>query len=279
MKYLFFIIILFFSCSKKIKPQQLVGEENLELRIYNEIPKNLDSEYSEYFNRYTNVITPNGGFIHIVAQSNLTDEQIIRARNTLEHFLKNYLGSKYGNDKSELANKMAENGAILTLLNGQDDGKNPVDVDGQALFENEIQVEGHDWYIDQEYENHRDATYEEILHLVHDYGIGIDGHNSLPGVLPEFQLKIREAQKKALTNNLWGIGAEEWIKELDQENSLTQEYLASLIDSYYGLWGAWKDSNTHGMWGVYVAKTREEIFSEDLPGSELMNNVFFFIHI
>mgnify|MGYP003325181178 FL=1 len=279
MKYLFFIIILFFSCSKKIKPQQLVGEENLELRIYNEIPKNLGSEYSEYFSRYTNVITPNGGFIHIVAQSNLTDEQIIRARNTLEHFLKNYLGSKYGNDKSELANKMAENGAILTLLNGQDDGKNPVDVDGQALFENEIQVEGHDWYIDQEYENHRDATYEEILHLVHDYGIGIDGHNSLPGVLPEFQLKIREAQKNALTNNLWGIGAEEWIKELDQENSLTQEYLASLIDSYYGLWGAWKDSNTHGMWGVYVAKTREEIFSEDLPGSELMNNVFFHPYI
>ena len=279
MKYLFFIIILFFSCSKKIKPQQLVGEENLELRIYNEIPKNLGSEYSEYFNRYTNVITPNGGFIHIVAQSNLTDEQIIRARNTLEHFLKNYLGSKYGNDKSELANKMAENGAILTLLNGQDDGKNPVDVNGQALFENEIQVEGHDWYIDQEYENHRDATYEEILHLVHDYGIGIDGHNSLPGVLPEFQLKIREAQKNALTNNLWGIGAEEWIKELDQENSLTQEYFASLIDSYYGLWGAWKDSNTHGMWGVYVAKTREEIFSEDLPGSELMNNVFFHPYI
>ena len=38
---------------------------------------------------------------------------------------------------------MAENGAILTLLNGQDDGNNPVEVNGQALFENEIQVEGH----------------------------------------------------------------------------------------------------------------------------------------
>lgn len=279
MKNLFFIILLFFSCSKKDKHTQIVGEENLELRIFNEIPKNLGSEYSKYFNRYTNVITPNGGIIHIVAQSNLTDEQIIRARNTLEHFLQDFPGSRYGADKSKLANKMAENGAILTLLNGQDDGKNPVDVNGQALFENEIQVEGNDWYINQEYNNHRDATYEEILHLVHDYGIGIDGHNSFPGALPEFQLKIREAQKNALKNNLWGIGAIKWIKELDQENSLTQEYLASLIDSYYGLWGAWEDSDTHGMWGVYVGKTRAEIFSEDLLGGKLMANDFFHPYI
>ena len=275
MKKVFLILLFIFSCSNDNSENQPIGQANPELGIENIIPSNLGKEYSANFNRYTKVVTPNGGKIHIVAQSNLTDEQIVRARSTLEHFLKNYPGSKYGNNKSELANKMAENGAILTLLNGQDDGNNPVEVNGQALFENEIQVEGHPWYINQDYNNHRDATYEEILHLVHDYGIGIDGHNSFPGTMPKYQSEIRQAQKNALSTNLWGIGADKWINELTDENSLTQEYLAALIDSYYGLWGGWTDSNTHGMWGIYVAKTRNEIFLEDPIGGEIMNNKFF----
>ena len=279
MKNIILLSIIFSSCSNDSSIDQPMGKANPELRIENIIPNSLGKEYSNNFNRYTNVVTPNGGKIHIVAQSNLTDEQIVRARSTLEHFLENYPGSKYGSDKSELANKMSENGAILTLLNGQDDGNNPVEVNGQALFENEIQVEGHPWYINQEYNNHRDATYEEILHLVHDYGIGIDGHNSFPGAMPEYQSEIREAQKIALSNNLWGIDAERWINELIDENSLTQEYLAALIDSYYGLWGAWTDSNTHGMWGIYVAKTRDEISTEDPIGAEIMNNKFFHPHL
>ena len=275
MKKVFLILLFIFSCSNDNSENQPIGQANPELGIENIIPSNLGKEYSANFNRYTKVVTPNGGKIHIVAQSNLSDEQIVRARSTLEHFLKNYPGSKYGNNKSELANKMAENGAILTLLNGQDDGNNPVEVNGQALFENEIQVEGHPWYINQDYNNHRDATYEEILHLVHDYGIGIDGHNSFPGAMPKYQSEIRQAQKNALSTNSWGIGADKWINELTDENSLTQEYLAALIDSYYGLWGGWTDSNTHGMWGIYVAKTRNEIFLEDPVGGEIMNNKFF----
>ena len=275
MKKFFLILLFIFSCSNDNSENQPIGQANPELGIENIIPSNLGKEYSANFNRYTKVVTPNGGKIHIVAQSNLTDEQIVRARSTLEHFLKNYPGSEYGDNKSELANKMAENGAILTLLNGQDDGNNPVEVNGQALFENEIQLEGHPWYINQDYNNHRDATYEEILHLVHDYGIGIDGHNSFPGAMPKYQSEIRQAQKNALSTNLWGIGADRWINELTDENSLTQEYLAALIDSYYGLWGGWTDSNTHGMWGIYVAKTRNEIFLEDPVGGEIMNNKFF----
>ena len=275
MKRIFLSLLFIFSCSNNNSEDQPIGQANPELGIENIIPSSLGKEYSANFNRYTKVVTPNGGKIHIVAQSNLTNEQIFRARSTLEHFLQNYPGSKYGNNKSVLANKMAENGAILTLLNGQDDGNNPIEVNGQALFENEIQVEGHPWYINQDYNNHRDATYEEILHLVHDYGIGIDGHNSFPGAIPKYQSEIREAQKNALSNNLWGIGADRWINELTDENSLTQEYLAALIDSYYGLWGAWTDSNSHGMWGIYVAKTRNEIFLEDPIGGEIMNNKFF----
>lgn len=273
------MVVAIAACSKDdsaaIVPQP-AGQLDTALGI-EAVPASLGRPYTKNFNRYTKVTTPNGSAIHIVAQSNITNEQMVRCRSILEHYLKDYPGSKYGSEKSAVANKMAANKAVLTLLNGSDDGNNPVEVDGQPLYENEIQVEGHAWYVNQDYSSHRDAAFEEILHLVHDYGIGIDGTNGSSGAAPDFQAEIRAAQKNALSNKIWGGGTENaaWIKELTKENSLSQEYLASVIDAYYGLWGAWAKSATHSMWGIYLAKTRDEIVTEDPMGQELMNNKFF----
>lgn len=126
------------------------------------VPAYLGDEYVSHFNRYTKVMTPDGVSIHILAQSQLTNEQVVRARSVLEHYLTNLPGSLYGEDKSAVANKMAENNAMLLLLNGEGDGKNPAsELAGQPLYQNEIQVEGGRWYINQDY-SHRDATFEEI---------------------------------------------------------------------------------------------------------------------
>ncbi|QQX82612.1 hypothetical protein JK628_17940 [Shewanella sp. KX20019] len=193
----------------------------------------------------------------------------------MTHYLTNLPGSEYGSDKSVVANRMADNGAILILLNGSDDGSNAAtELGGQPLYQNEIQVEGGTWYINQSYEEHRDASFEEILHMMHDYGIGVDQNSEFIGALPGYQAEIRAAQITALNDKLWG-GDANWITELTAENSLTQEYLASVIDAYYGLWGAWTGSETHSMWGGYTAKTRAEISSEDPLGAELMHNKFF----
>lgn len=248
------------------------------LHISSAVPVELGSSYTGNFDRYTYYETPNGGKIHIVAQADITNEQIVRVRNVLSHFLTNYAASKssYAQDKSAIANKMADNGAILILLNGQDDGSNPVMVQGQPLYFNEVQVEGGSWYMDQNYE-HRDASYEEIFHLVHDNGIGVDGIGGSEGAAPEFQTKIRAAQVNGLDNKLWGVGdgMASWIRELKRENSLSQEYFVSVLDSYYGLWGAWTGSETHGMWGGYIAKTRGEITVEDPQGDALIKD---FLH-
>ena len=241
------------------------------------VPSSLSGIYSaaHNFDRYTKVDTPNGGVIHIIIQDQITRNQIIRARGILKHFLTDYEGSVYGSDKSIVANKMADNGAKLLLLNGVDDGSNSgAELDGQPLYYGEMQVEGHEWYINQNYE-HRDASFEEILHLVHDYGIGVDQNSQFIGALPNFQSEIRMAQQVALSSQLWAWQAEfaDWISELTAENSLTQEYLASVIDTYYGLWGAF--DGEYGMWGGYIAKVRSDITEEDPLGAELMNNKFF----
>ena len=241
------------------------------------VPSSLGRRYRTAFDRYTKVTAPNGKPIHILAQPRISNEQIIRVRNILEHYLTDYPGSLYGSDKSAIADNMANNGAKLLLLDGRDgpdSWKALRGIDGQPLYEEEIQVEGGEWYINQNYE-HRDATFEEILHLVHDYGIGVDGSNSQPGAAPDFQREIREVQQNALQNKIWAAGPEQadWIEELTQENSLSQEYLASLIDVYYGLWGAWEGNS--GMYDIYVAKERADIRTKDPKGQKLLKNKFF----
>jgi len=94
--------------------------ENKDLGI-EAVPESLGAVYLKNFNRYTSYKTKNGGAIHIVAQNDITDEQIVRCKSILEHFLRDYPGSEFGDDKSEIANKMAENNAVLVLLNGQDE--------------------------------------------------------------------------------------------------------------------------------------------------------------
>lgn len=274
-----FGIVLLSGCGTETN-KGATSEEQPEVSYNSElgiepVPESLGKEYTSNFQRYTKVNAPSGKPIHIVIQDRITDEQAVRCRAILEHFLADYPGSKYGSDKGEVANKMADNNAVLTLLNGKDDGENPVEVFGQALFEEEIQIEGHPWYVGQNYE-HRDAAYEEILHFVHDFGIGVDGYNSFPGAAPEFQKEIRAAQTNGLEKGIWAGDErmQDWINELSEENSLSQEYLASVIDTYYGLWGAFTEIDG-GMWGFYAAKTRDDLKSKDPMGHELMDNTFF----
>ncbi|MBB1387712.1 hypothetical protein H5119_19700 [Pseudoalteromonas sp. SG45-5] len=78
--------------------------ETLALGI-SEVPQSLVNTYTKElkFNRYTKVDTPNGNAIHIVAQDEITDNQIVRSRNILQHYLTDYSGSVYGEDKSAVA--------------------------------------------------------------------------------------------------------------------------------------------------------------------------------
>ena len=268
------------SSDKKAQPEVVVTPPTTpttnDLGI-SAVPDALKTTYSATlkFDRYTKVDTPDGGAIHIIAQNEITENQIVRSRNILQHFLTDYPDSEYGADKSGVANKMAANGAILLLLNGVDDGTNPgAQLDGQPLYYGEMQVEGHSWYINQNYE-YRDASFEEILHLVHDYGIGVDQNSEFNGALPEYQTEIRAAQVTALSGQLWAWPADraDWVAELTAENSLSQEYLASVVDTYYGLWGAF--DSEYGMWGAYVSKIRDDMPTTDPEGAALMDNKFF----
>jgi hypothetical protein len=235
----------------------------------------LGGAQSKYYSKYIEYTAPNGKPIRIVAMDKVTDDQILYAYNLLSFYIKNIeaLG------KGSVANQMADNEAILILPNGADrDGNTPDEAMelGQNLNQMEIANIASDWYIENDYE-HRDAAFEEIFHMVHDYGIGTTQNE---GAAPEISNTIAKAMKKALPTEkrkwgrkgLWGLSSKDWLEELSEEGSLEQEYIASVIDSYYGLWEPWTEEDG-GMWGIYLAKTRAEIADKDPSGYQAIQSI------
>ena len=228
--------------------------------------------YAQYlvqgFSRYTSIVAPNGGVIPLFAQDQVTDAQLIRARNILRFYLTDVPNSTWGSDKSVVANFMVDNHAALMMPNGTHEEGNEPRLNAQSLYENETPVEGHAWFMNSDYE-HRDAAFEEIFHLLHDTGIG----TYVQGAYPEYQSELKQEAITSIEDGRWGIpvddGVIDWLDELEHEDSLAQEYIASVIDSYYGLWGAFTEV-PGGMWGIYIAKTRAEVQEFDSVGERLL---------
>jgi hypothetical protein len=235
----------------------------------------LEYSHKKYYSKYIEYIAPNKKTILIIAQDKISDEQLLKAYNILSFYLSNTISYK----KDAIANEMANNKATLLLLNGKDGDSLVPDkiLDGQPLYQLEIPTLGDNWYINNNFD-HRDASYEEILHLVHDYGIGTqDNRRSMP----KLQNKIFNATQNALPNNiskwtkegLWGLGdkdTKEWLLELREEGSLEQEYFASVVDAYYGLWSNYEEVGS--MWGMYQPKNREEMIIKDPLAYEIVSS-------
>ncbi len=249
-------------------PNQIVEGAHLGIKA---IPGGSANSYKRNFCKYTELVAPSGKKIRFFAQNKISNEQMVRARRILNFYLTDVPGSQYGTDKSDIFNKMATNKATMIMMNGSDDGEPPAD--GQTLYETENIVEGSAAYITND---PRDAAFEEILHLMHDTGIGVDGANSYPGVRPAYQTEVRKAMQDAIApgvisegaqKGLWGAIDKAWLRELRDENSLTQEYLASVIDTYYGLAGY---SSAEGSNDLYVPQSRRQIRFKDKKGWKLV---------
>ena len=276
-KFLLFVTILVGNEDVQNNNQSITNPMYTKYIKLKDIKKDLSKLkylHKKYYSKYIEYIAPNKKPILIIAQDKISDEQLLKVYNILSF----YLSSNISYKKDALANEMANNKAKLLLLNGKDgDFLVPEDIlDGQELYQLEMPTLGSNWYINNNL-NYRDASYEEILHLVHDYGIGTKDNNR---AMPLFQNKIFSATMNALPKNinrwtkkgLWGLGDENtkaWLLELKEEGSLEQEYFASVIDAYYGLWDNYKERGS--MWGFYLPKNKEQMKTMDPLGYELVN--------
>ena len=121
---------------------------------------------------------------------------------------------------------MADKNAAMVLFNTVADLEKAfettplekVDLSMQDLRANECPAEG-----TEDYMNHitRDASFEEIWHLVHDYGV--------KATLPEMLTEMRKANDAAAKK-----GWLAWPEDEPQEHP--NEYVGVLIDNYLDLW-------------------------------------------
>ncbi len=238
-------------------------------------PENTPRIFTDLFSKYTKIVAPNGKPIHFLAQDAWSDDKLVKVRQIMEHLLTDYPGSKYGHDKSIVANAMADRKATMTLFNTSEHArvaeKGPfgsgTDLFRQSLWENETIAEG-----DVDYMNHitRDASYEEVLHLVQDAGIAPS--------MPAFQAQIVAAKDAAVERG--------WGPPNDHPPSWQAEYLAQQYDVFLGLWitqptkwegrdvrpGEMPEGTAH--WGQNPSNSREELKKLDPVGYQLVSEFF-----
>ncbi len=186
------------------------------------LPDNVDDVF-KIFDRYTKIYAPNGKPIHILIEKGYTDRQAVYARKILINHLTNVPHSLYGKNKTTIANAMANNRAILTLFYSEESMRSPKaqaffksGVNAQDLREYETILEGTKEYMDQKNPT-RDASYEEIMHLVQGYGIE-PAH-------PTLSEKLFDAFWDARAKGLY---------TLDYND--TFEYFICGIEAYFDLW-------------------------------------------
>ena len=241
------------------------------------LPDDVPQVFRDYFVKYTKFTAPNGGDIHILAQDGWTDDQIKHGRNVLQHLLTDFPGSRYGHDKSAVANAMADSKATMVFFNTEEDLNEAMrsglagatDLSMQDLRANESPAVG-----DDDYMAHitRDAAYEEVWHLVHDYGI--------KPTLPDMIAEMRTANDAAAMQ-----GWRAWPEDEPEEHP--NEYVGVLIDNYYDLWtvtpakyegrdiepGDVPDGHSH--FGRFFANSRAQLRNEVPLGHGLIEK---FLH-
>jgi len=276
----FLLILLMLTACSKARIEVAASLENIDVsRSPNgivTIPDEVPVAIRDIFSKYTRVVAPNGKPIHMLAQSAWEEDQIVKARNVLQYLLTDLPGSVYGDNKDAVANSMADRSATMVLFKDPEalrkafltGSLRKVNLSMQDLRANECPWEGSDDYM-----NHmtRDASYEEIWHLVHDNGI--------KQVLPEMIAEMRMANDAAAEAG--------WDGYPDNEpREHPNEYVSVLIDNYLELWavkpklyegneiepGRIPDGHSH--FGRYFATTREKMQELDPAGFALVKKFF-----
>lgn len=219
--------------SKTIANDNYVTYKNLkDIKSTNE----LSGDAKKYYTKYIEYLSPKGKSIKILAQDKISDEQVLHAYSVLELYLKN-LTQVYG---ESIANLLGESGNYLVMPNGEDDGSAGHTIIGQPQYQLETANIGSKWYIENDYE-HRDSTFEEIFHFVHDSGIG---NVSKERGSKKLAHMINDGKNNALPQN-----KKEW-----------------------GNKGLWEAADTTALFGEYLGKTRESLKTVDPKGLEIVES-------
>ena len=229
-----------------------------------DLPNDIDSIFLNVASRYTHVQTPNGDYIQFLIQDQITEEMVVHVRSVLESFLSNIPNSNYGSNKSSVANSIASSNAIMFLLNDEDEYESPYlvalfdsGIKGQDLLSTEIFPEG---VVEYNQNSARNATYEEILHFVHGYGI--------QPAIPWMQTELLALMNQAIENDYYNPLSDLPVDDYDEE------YLAMGLECYFGLWAHNPNNDGYSGDNEYAFNTRRAMELGDPQLYELIKDFF-----
>ena len=226
------------------------------------LPSNVSSVFTNVFDRYTKIMAPNGQAIHLLLQNNVTNEMGARAREVMRFFLTDAPGTQYGANKTALMNRMGNSEATLVYFNTENAASQAfngplgnANIFAQDLYATESVVEGSSFYFNN---NRRDATFEEVFHLVHGAGI--------QPILPAFHTEITQATTAAIAANIYNPPPSWELPPADRPF----EYIISIIDVYYGYWAHDPDNDGTSFHGEYAFHTKADLINGDPAGVTAM---------
>ena len=213
-------------------------------------PHNVSGKIGKVFSKYVYTSAPNGGRIEIFGTAGVSDEKMLYALDILEQYLTSDGDLYKKNHKEVIANSMANKRCALAFFDTEEQFEDNI---AKVFFAG---YNMQDLYATESLGTFRDASYEEILHLVHNYGIA--------PTLFKFQIKLQKANDDALARGIWNP----WggLPQADFDD----EYLAALMDCYLGLW----DGLGPTFWGAYEPSSREELKLIDPVGYQLIRDLF-----
>lgn len=174
----------------------------------------LSSGLPSAFNVFSKQLSVDGVIIYAVAQ--VTDAQLNYAASVMKQLL--------SRDTGEILSNMVKNGAGLTMFADADQRDSAV---GEAVFESAQNRMLQDLQADEVFppgtSTIRDATVEEVTHLIHNSGI--------TAAKPEAQKALDLATQNAIKEKLYHP---ELIGDDLPAGDYDDEYLAAGVEAYYG---------------------------------------------
>ncbi len=226
-----------------------------------ELPLETHRSLRRIFDRYTKLVAPSGRPIHILAQRGVSKDLVIRAREMMRFLLTDVPGSRFGSDKSEVANEMADRWATLVIFESQEDSFRAqnselptIPLFYQDLYANQSVIEGSAVYREN---SSRDETLEAVFHLVHGAGIRF--------ALPEYYAEIQGATWAAVRNGSWVTNLD-WILE----GSTSFQYATNALEVYFGIWAHDPHESGRSFGGDYAFIDRAGMREGDVLGTQMI---------
>jgi len=227
------------------------------------LPVDTDLRILQVFQSGTIVRAPSGRPMHMLIQRGVGPLEVIQARCALEEVLAPVPGSAQGEDKGDIAEAIADAGAVFMLFRDERSIPNwrpgslaGTKLGGMALLANQIVPAGGRRYVEGE---RPDTSLSAAVRYVYEFGIVT--------ARPEFAAKVEAALDDALAR---GVVSDALTDQFEREQAASI-YFSTAVEVYYDMW----DGEPAGAArGVYGCTTREQMTQRDPAMLALIEGFF-----